>query len=558
MLTLVKRKMAGLAWRIRSSATGRAGDAKASKGAGCEPQDEDADDAEFRRFVSSALTPEIYLATNPDVRSAGADPITHWLEHGIYEGRKLAPEWNHRYGAAAAQPRASDVRRFIWRGQPVALRPPLPASLAHQIQEQGRHEPAVFAPGALAIANLRIVESTDLINRGGVNVERLFGAVPTRPHTVMIIPHLVVGGAEKYAADLIDVLASSGGAPALIIVTIQSEQAAEGWRDLSILAPFRDIPVVFWRDVSRYTQERPQPMEIVVFARFLNALRPKTIIVNNSWLGLECIATHGRGLSLNARIVCTYFSMGVLGLGAPFGTRFPRRTLPFAMALTDNVPMAQTLERLYSDQLGRCIAVLPARIPLENHDRYHDRLLRRRQRTAPVPRSGRWVWVSRVEPFKGTKILSELATLRMTDRFDVFGPLADTLDNLGLSGPNIHYRGTVKDIADYDFADYDGFIFTSLYEGMPNIVLEMSQHAIPMVLTDVGGLRDTFDDRGAIFISHRASTAETAGAFGAALGRIIEMSPEETVTMVETARNQVAARHAPDQFLRRVTELFGI
>jgi glycosyltransferase involved in cell wall biosynthesis len=146
----------------------------------------------------------------------------------------------------------------------------------------------------------------------------------------------------------------------------------------------------------------------------------------------------------------------------------------------------------------------------------------------------------------------------MTDRFDVFGPLADTLDNLGLSGPNIHYRGTVKDIADYDFADYDGFIFTSLYEGMPNIVLEMSQHAIPMVLTDVGGLRDTFDDQGAIFISHRASTAETAGAFGAALGRIIEMSPEETVTMVETARNQVAARHAPDQFLRRVTELFGI
>lgn len=58
---------------------------------------------EFIRSVSQAqrsreallppdFDPALYLAANPDVKAAGADPAAHYLQFGRREGRKLRPE----------------------------------------------------------------------------------------------------------------------------------------------------------------------------------------------------------------------------------------------------------------------------------------------------------------------------------------------------------------------------------------------------------------------------------------------------------------------------------
>jgi hypothetical protein len=57
---------------------------------------------EFIRSVSQAqksreallprdFDPALYLAANPDVKAAGADPAAHYLQFGRREGRKLRP-----------------------------------------------------------------------------------------------------------------------------------------------------------------------------------------------------------------------------------------------------------------------------------------------------------------------------------------------------------------------------------------------------------------------------------------------------------------------------------
>jgi len=45
-----------------------------------------------RVLSPSNFSPELYLAANPDVKAAGVDPLTHYLEFGAREGRKLRPE----------------------------------------------------------------------------------------------------------------------------------------------------------------------------------------------------------------------------------------------------------------------------------------------------------------------------------------------------------------------------------------------------------------------------------------------------------------------------------
>jgi hypothetical protein len=38
---------------------------------------------------SGLFDSDAYLADNPDVRSEGLDPLHHFIQHGIVEGRKL-------------------------------------------------------------------------------------------------------------------------------------------------------------------------------------------------------------------------------------------------------------------------------------------------------------------------------------------------------------------------------------------------------------------------------------------------------------------------------------
>lgn len=517
------------------------------------------EESALRRFLRDQVRAEDYLAIHPDVAAARLDPLDHWLAFGMAEGRRL-PGFEVRRGAAAEPPQGSGWRVFAWRGEHVALRrqAPLPPAVIAQIMEQARHDPAILAAGARALPGLRRFDALDLVDRAGVATDKLMASVPVRPWAVIVLPHLVVGGADKYAADLADALAAGGGGPVLVVVTEQTEAAASGWDKLAILAPLRDAHVVFWRDACG----GPGHASPMMFACFLNALRPGVLVVVNSRLGLDAVATFGRGLSQHARIACAFFSMGVDGLGAPYGTRFPRRTWPFSLALTDNEPMADHLRRLYGDIPGPGIALLPPRILPVEETVFAARLAARRARIAG--RGGgqgqgrRWAWVSRIEPFQGTELLAVLARARPADRFDVFGPVEDRSDARRLDLPNIALRGNLPDVAVADFAAHDGFLFTSLFEGMPNVVLEMSQHAIPMVLAEVGGLRHTFGDDAALFVRHGPDLADSLAGFDRALDRLAGLDAEAAAHMAAAARRQVLARHGPEAHARAVAALFDL
>ena len=311
--------------------------------------------------------------------------------------------------------------------------------------------------------------------------------------------------------------------------------------------------LAFWRDFCGSAGAG----NAVTFGRFLNSLRAERIIVINSRIGLDAVAMFGRGLSQRARLCCAYFSLDPNGSAAVYGARFPRRTTPFALTLTDNEPMAATMRRLHGSQPGPGIAVLPPRLPDVPGDLFASRLVARANRTRAAGVSPRWVWISRIEPLKGTEILRLLAGLRPRHRFDLFGPIQGDLREHRLLMPNISYCGVLPNVLTGDFANYDGFVFTSLFEGMPNVVLEMSQHAIPMILADVGGLRDTFDNSVQL-VPHQADYAETASGFAAALDLVAAMDGSATATMVAAARNRALSRHCSAAHARTVTKIFGL
>src|SRR5580658_8748810 len=107
-------------------------------------------DLEFLSFVRATLNPAVYLAYYPDVAAAGVDPVEHWITHGLYEDRMLAPGLNVRRGAFFGSPGRDELHRFNWRGETIVITGPLPAALMRQIVAQWVHEPAVLAVGERA------------------------------------------------------------------------------------------------------------------------------------------------------------------------------------------------------------------------------------------------------------------------------------------------------------------------------------------------------------------------------------------------------------------------
>jgi glycosyltransferase involved in cell wall biosynthesis len=446
-----------------------------------------------------------------------------------------------------------EKRREYRRRRLTARLPTLPHAIIEQITQQARHDLAILAPGALALPHLRQVDAVDLFARDGVDVVRLLGSLRVRPKTVIVAPWLVVGGAEYYAADLLEALLSAGAGPALVVLTEHTASEAGDWQKLARLAPFRAAQLLFWRDFCGPGGVR----NAGILGRFLHLFRSERVIVVNSRIGFDAIAVFGRALSQSARLYCAYFSIGVNALGAPYGARFPRRTAQFALTLTDNESMAATMRRLHGSQPGPGVAVLPSRVPEAPEDVFASRIAARRTRVRSARKAFRWVWISRIEKMKGTDILTPLAGLRPNHQFDLFGPLRGNLRDFGLVGKNVEYRGFLPDVLTADFSSYDGFVFTSLFEGMPNVVLEMSQQAIPMILTDVGGLRETFSDS-VLFVPPRSDPGETAALFAAALDRVAAMDDTAITAMVSAAREKALARHSPAAYARAVAELFGL
>jgi glycosyltransferase involved in cell wall biosynthesis len=513
----------------------------------CDP----AEAEKFLTFVSTRFDRGWYLKAYPDVKAAKVDPLFHWLFYGIQEGRLPGPDLVVRTGSYATRRTTQVWECFTWRGEPIALKAVrIPESVLQQVRAQARHDPAVLAAGAQALPKLPHFGADDLLSRDGVDMLGIFSALPERPEAIVMIPRLTIGGAEKYAADMVEAFLGAGLKSIVVLVTEQTAEAAGDWTRHAILAPFERARVVFWPDACGPSYYSP-----TVLARLLNALRPGHVLVVNSRVGLDMVASFGRGLSQFARLYCAYFSLGVDGLGAPYGVRYPRKTGPFAVSLTDNEVMADALRRRYGAIPGPGVRVLPPRAKKLADDVFVERISARRGRVASGSR--RWAWVSRIEEFKGTEILKALACLRPDDEFHLFGPLQGKLDALGLDIDNITYRGVIDDLSSADFGAHDGFLFTSLFEGMPNVVLEMSQHAVPMILADVGGLRGTFDDAAVVFVEHCATHEKTAVDFSVALDRVAGLTNAELIDMVTAARHQVLARHSPEAHLLGASNLLG-
>lgn len=169
-----------------------------------------------------------------------------------------------------------------------------------------------------------------------------------------------------------------------------------------------------------------------------------------------------------------------------------------------------------------------------------------------VPEGKNVLWASRIDDEKRPDLLIEIAT-RMPDlTFEVWG--APLLSGNGymdaiLKLQNIVYRGPFANFGEIDLTDVGCFLYTTRYDGKPNIVVEAMARGLVCIATGVGGIPELLAKERGVLIAPDA----TADAYMAALREVLSSSQRNDRAFA--AREFVRSTHTPDNFQRGVAAL---
>jgi glycosyltransferase involved in cell wall biosynthesis len=127
--------------------------------------------------------------------------------------------------------------------------------------------------------------------------------------------------------------------------------------------------------------------------------------------------------------------------------------------------------------------------------------------------------------------------------------LAVMIEELGLVG-RAKLLGFTSDIHEL-FAAMDGFVLSSLREGIPNVVLEAMAMEVPMVCTRVAGVPNVMDDEKEGLLIDCGSTP----ALEAALTRLVT-EPSLRISLAKAARARVERRHSFSLRMQRIKDVY--
>jgi glycosyltransferase involved in cell wall biosynthesis len=176
-----------------------------------------------------------------------------------------------------------------------------------------------------------------------------------------------------------------------------------------------------------------------------------------------------------------------------------------------------------------------------------------------APAEFMWLAVGRLLPQKDYATLlqafqamrSAPARLLIAGRGPLLDELRQRAQQLGIT-PQVTFLGVRQDIAAL-LAAADGFVLSSAWEGMPNVVMEALAAAAPVVATQVGGVSELVETgKSGLLVPPR-----NPGALSQAMRQLMTMSMEQRQQMGISGRNHVAAHYSLEAMADRWMALYG-
>ena len=493
-----------------------------------------------------------YLEAYPDVAQSGMDPLEHYARSGIYEGRSPGPNFDAVwYLAQNRDVAAAGVAPFIHylsagRAEGRLAAPPerLLEIARRTIEDLARLEPALSAANHFVDLRQLLIGNGRPVGRLSTAWDGLSGSLPRLFPYVVTVPWLVRGGADLVAVHAIRALAEQRGAEAILLVVTDCDNVeAQAWLPSGV-----EVRILSSFGTGLDLEERTRLIELLI-----QALRPHSLFQVNSRACWDAIKRRGQALSKMTRLFAAVFCRDYTADGAPIGyadTHF-RDCLPF-------------LERVYLDN-ETFARELIARFGIPSSMRSKLLVVKQPIRSAAPPAASRSVkeqrrfcvfWAGRFSRQKNIDLLIEIVSLSQFS-FEVWGwgekAEQDRLNRFAATRPNLVIRGLYPTYASLPLGECDALLYTSLWDGLPNVLIETAAAGVPIVASQVGGVMELVTSETGWLIEEH----ENPRAYLRALEEI-RTNPAEAGRRRDRMLEFVTREHSWSGYLKKMKEAPGL
>jgi glycosyltransferase involved in cell wall biosynthesis len=182
------------------------------------------------------------------------------------------------------------------------------------------------------------------------------------------------------------------------------------------------------------------------------------------------------------------------------------------------------------------------------------------QNGAPVRRL---LWASRLDRQKRPELLPLIAAKLnehgLNIAIDIYGAavLAPFNPAIFARSPGLAYKGAFQDFANLPLGQYDGFLYTSAFDGLPNVVLEAMAAGLPVIAPSIDGLPEVvIPGRTGLLVENSADDAELAKGYSEAIMTFYK-KPEELPAMRMACVDMIKQRHGAAAYQTRLLEIFS-
>lgn len=371
------------------------------------------------------------------------------------------------------------------------------------------------------------------------------------------LPFLATGGAEMVALNLCRALRQLRPDESVALLITDRKLVSE-----RVKVPDGVHLVVFddhLGDNLSYARKQALLRELLL------AVRPACFHNINSEVAWHLILAEGERLKRFTRLFASIFAFQFAPDGRQkigYAAYFLKQGMPHLEGLlSDNQRFVDDAAREYElpDEERARMAVLyqPCRL-LHGAGRElgRQRLAQRRRRLAEASsQRGRpqVLWAGRLDAEKRIDMFLEVVRRCAFADFRVFGQVVLDEGAALPDLPNLSYEGPFSSPMEWlERFDFDAFMFTSRWEGMPNILIEVGALGIPVIAPTVGGVGELVSPDTGYPLPELPSVDDYEQAL-----RAVSQEPFDALTRAERMLERVLDRHTWDSFIAAVAAVPG-
>lgn len=359
----------------------------------------------------------------------------------------------------------------------------------------------------------------------------------TKPVALFFFGRFGQGGAENYINSIIDVL--SPRYECLIVAESKSTSRVTGGFELLSLEEFSNVKVV----------------QCLLVQHLLNKIKPEICAnVTSASFFRAYIANRYNVLANTNKRFFFFFSKHLfLGLDLNVVKHIYQDA---TLVISDNQRCLKEIQEAY----GKIVRTeknicLYNKVKFDYSEELFNLNMNIVLQNIQYGESIRLLWASRLDNDKNLQLLLDFSVSYPEIYIDIYGESlfnnAELLIIQLFELPNICYCGrfnNIQQILSSEFK-YFAFMFTSYWEGLPNILLEVGLLGLPIIAPDVGGVNELINDDTGYLVENNIN------GYHCGLESLIN-NIQITRSRVLTLRNLILYRHSTELYQKNVNHFF--